>query len=81
MLLDQYRDFDRVLAFLDVDAALTASEAPKQDVPAEILELAQKRAEAKKAKDFAAADAIRAQINAAGWAVKDTPAGPEFSKL
>jgi cysteinyl-tRNA synthetase len=82
VLLDQYRDFDRVLAFLDVDAALAAAaEAPKQEVPAEILELARKRAEAKKAKDFAAADAIRAQINAAGWAVKDTPAGPEFSKL
>ena len=81
VILDQYRDFDRVLAFLDVDAALKDADAPKQDVPAEILELAQKRAEAKKAKDFAAADAIRAQINAAGWAVKDTPAGPEFSKL
>ena len=27
------------------------------------------------------ADALRAQINAAGWAVKDTPAGPELSKL
>ena len=82
VLLDQYRDFDRVLAFLDVDDALRAAEEkPAQDVPAEILELARKRAEAKKAKDFAAADAIRAQINAAGWAVKDTPAGPEFSKL
>lgn len=81
VLLDQYRDFDRVLAFLDVDSALEAADTPKQDVPAEILELAQKRAEAKKAKDFAAADALRAQINAAGWAVKDTPAGPELSKL
>ena len=28
-----------------------------------------------------AADELRAQINAAGWAVKDTPAGPELSKL
>ena len=37
--------------------------------------------ELQKAKDFAATDAIRAQINAAGWAVKDTPAGPELSKL
>ena len=81
VLLDQYRDFDRVLAFLDVDSALKAADAPKQDVPAEILELARKRAEAKKAKDFAAADALRAQINDAGWAVKDTPAGPELSKL
>jgi cysteinyl-tRNA synthetase len=82
ILLAQYRDFDRVLAFLDVDDAVKAAAAPvHQDVPAEILELAQKRVEAKKAKDFAAADAIRAQINAAGWAVKDTPAGPELSKL
>ena len=71
-----------MLAFLDVDDAVRAAEEkPAQDVPAEILELAQKRADAKKAKDFAAADAIRAQINAAGWALKDTPAGPDFSKL
>lgn len=49
--------------------------------PAEVLELVEKRAEAKKAKDWAAADAIRAQIAELGWAVKDTAQGPQLSKL
>jgi cysteinyl-tRNA synthetase len=77
-VLEQFRDFDKVLAVFDVDAA----EAPVQDaVPAEILELALKRVEAKKAKDFKAADALRDQIKAAGYLVTDTPKGPELKKL
>ena len=36
---------------------------------------------AKKAKDWAAADAIRAQLTEMGWAVKDTAQGPQLSKL
>ena len=38
-------------------------------------------AAAKKAKDWAAADAIRAQLTEMGWAVKDTAQGPQLSKL
>ena len=34
-----------------------------------------------KAKDFAKADAIRDQLKSLGWAVKDTAAGPEITKL
>lgn len=34
----------------------------KDEVPAEVTELVEKRAAAKKAKDWAAADAIRAQL-------------------
>ena len=44
-------------------------------------ELVEKRAAAKKAKDWAAADAIRAQLTKMGWAVKDTAQGPQLSKL
>ena len=36
---------------------------------------------AKKAKDWATADAIRAELTAMGWAVKDTAQGPQLSKL
>ena len=39
------------------------------------------RAAAKKAKDWAAADAIRAQLTEMGWAVKDTAQGPQLSKI
>ena len=33
------------------------------------------------AKDWATADAIRAQLTELGWAVKDTAQGPQLSKL
>ena len=38
------------------------------------------RAAAKKAKDFARADALRAEIAAMGWTVVDTAQGPQVSK-
>ena len=44
-------------------------------------ELVEKRAAAKKAKDWATADAIRAQLTELGWAVKDTAQGPQLSKM
>lgn len=53
----------------------------KDDTPAEIMELVQKRAEAKKARDWPAADAIRAQLSGMGWAVEDTPQGPRVSRI
>ena len=40
----------------------------------------EQRAAAKKAKDWATADAIRAQLTEMGWAVKDTARGPQLSK-
>ena len=43
--------------------------------------LVEQRAAAKKAKDWATADAIRAQLAGMGWAVKDTAQGPQLSKL
>lgn len=51
------------------------------DVPDEIKALAAKRAEAKAAKDWASADALRASITSLGYAVKDTKDGYEISKL
>lgn len=53
----------------------------KDEVPAQVTELVQKRADAKKAKDWATADAIRDQLTQMGWAVKDTAQGPQLSKL
>ena len=51
----------------------------KDEVPAEVTALVEKRAAAKKAKDVATADAIRAELTAMGWAVKDTAQGPQLS--
>ena len=53
----------------------------KDEVPAEVTELVAQRAAAKKAKDFATADAIRAKLTEMGWAVTDTAQGPKVSKL
>ena len=49
--------------------------------PPDIVALANERGAAKKAKDFARADAIRAELKAKGWVVEDTPKGPKLKKL
>ena len=77
VILDQFRRFDRVLAVFDVDAA--ASEEAV-DVPAGIMALAQKRIEARKAKDFKTADEIRDSLKAQGWVIIDTPQGMKVKK-
>ena len=41
------------------------------DVPADIQALAQQRWDAKQAKDWATADTLRKQLEAAGWLIKD----------
>jgi cysteinyl-tRNA synthetase len=45
------------------------------EVPPEMAELARRRDEARVARDWAAADALRDQIKAAGYVVEDTPSG------
>lgn len=45
------------------------------EVPADIQALAQQRWDAKQAKDWPAADALRKQLEAAGWLIKDTREG------
>jgi cysteinyl-tRNA synthetase len=41
------------------------------DVPLEIQSIAQRRWDAKQAKDWPAADALRKELETAGWLVKD----------
>ena len=45
------------------------------DVPADIQALAQQRWDAKQAKDWAAADTLRKELEAAGWLIKDSKEG------
>ena len=52
------------------------AEPHKPDVPEEIIRLVQARQTARDQQDWAAADALRAQIAALGWQVNDTPDGP-----
>lgn len=51
-----------------------------KNVPEEVLHLVELRAQAKKSKDWAAADMYRNQIQDLGYVVKDTPAGPSLQK-
>ncbi len=53
----------------------------KEEVPADIAALVSERAEAKKAKDWPRADAIRAELTQKGWQVEDTPKGPKVSRI
>ena len=52
-----------------------------QAIPAEVLELANKRLQARKEKNFALSDALREQIKAFGYEIKDNKEGFELNKL
>ncbi len=51
------------------------------EIPKDVLEFAEKRLEAKKAKNYAEADSLREQIKSMGFAVKDTKDSYEISRL
>ena len=74
VILEAFEKFNTVLGSFDM-------EAEEEDVPAEIMELAQKRQEARKAKDFAAADALRDELKSKGYVIEDTPAGMKVKKI
>ena len=49
--------------------------AEQEDAPAELVALAEQRVAAREAKDFAEADRLRDEIEAAGWSVRDVDGG------
>ena len=72
-----YRDFDRVIGCFEIDAVRESAE-----IPAEVTALAEARAAARKAKDFAESDRIRDELTKLGYAIKDVPGGAwELKKL
>ena len=70
-------DYDRVLA---LDLLKPYPEEKKDDEDPEILAKIAERAAAKKAKDYAKADAIRAELAAQGITLIDTPQGTVYKK-
>ncbi len=69
-------------AFASIDAVLAIAPAPatQDETPAHVVALAAERVAAKKARDFARADALRAEIRSMGWVVEDTPSGPKLKR-
>ncbi len=93
VVFDWVRETNRALAAGEVDARRAANDLaawdlidsvfalgarPIGEVPAQIMALAEARDAAKKARDFAQSDSLRAQIRALGWLVEDTPKGPKL---
>jgi cysteinyl-tRNA synthetase len=75
-----------MLAVLGLDPADPAWGAPSTDdakltqaIDVLVAGLLEQRTQAREAKDFATADAIRDRIKAAGIEVEDTPDGPKWS--
>jgi len=83
------KDFERVLSLGLVDAARRLKEkaaeeeekasGPKDEFTLKIEDMIEKRLEAKKARDFATADAIRAELTEMGVDIIDTPQGTKYT--
>ena len=73
---------DKVLSLnLIENAKALGADTEAAEIPAEVLALVEQRKEARKAKDFAQADALRDQITALGWQIRETRQGTEITKL
>ncbi|RME72714.1 MAG: cysteine--tRNA ligase [Verrucomicrobia bacterium] len=69
--------FDRVMFAL----GLRLDDEPRVEIPPQIRELAEKRWAAKQQKDWPTADALRAEIQAAGWQMLDRRDGYDLQPL
>jgi cysteinyl-tRNA synthetase len=65
-------------AWKTFDTILGLGDAIKT-IPPDVQALLDRRADARKARDFAASDSLRQEIEALGWRVKDTPKGQEVT--
>jgi cysteinyl-tRNA synthetase len=72
-LMHGWRDHDLLRRALDVFGL--SSLAEQREAPPEILELAERRRQARTARDFEEADRLRAEIEAAGWEARDVADG------
>jgi cysteinyl-tRNA synthetase len=72
-VMHSWRDHELLWRALDVFGL--ASLAEQREAPAEIVELARRRQEARTARDWEEADRLRAEIEAAGWEARDVSEG------
>ena len=71
---------DDLLGLQFIDRAQKLVDLERESAPAEIVALAESRATAKANRDWATADALRAEIDAAGWTVLDNKDGYKIIK-
>ncbi|BCS80396.1 cysteine--tRNA ligase [Anaerocellum diazotrophicum] len=72
---DTLKELCSILGILD------QYEEKKDEIPPEILELVEKRNEARKAKNFLEADRIRDELKSLGYIVLDTPQGTKVERV
>ena len=72
-VLHGWRDHDLLGRALDIFGLASLAEAA--DAPPEVVELAERRRQARTARDFDEADRLRAEIEAAGWEARDVADG------
>ena len=72
-MLHGWRDHELLRLALAIFGLESLAEAV--DAPPEIVELAQRRRDARAARDFDEADRLRAEIEAAGWEARDVADG------
>ena len=68
-------------AWSAADSVLGLGNPPAAAAPAAVVAWAEERVAAKKAKDFARADALRNEVKNAGWIIEDTPTGPKLKPI
>jgi cysteinyl-tRNA synthetase len=72
-VMHEWRDHELLLQALRVFGLESLAE--REEAPAEIVELAERRTKARSARDFAEADRLRGELEAAGWEVRDDADG------
>jgi cysteinyl-tRNA synthetase len=75
-VMHEWRDHDLLRRALEVFGLESLAES--EDAPAALHELAARRAAARGNGDFGAADELRAEIEAAGWEVRDVAGDPGY---
>ena len=75
-VLDAFKRMDEVLGVI-----FFGREKVEVEIPAEIQALADLRAEARKARNWAESDRLRGELAAKGWAVKDSKDGQQLQKV
>lgn len=76
-VIHEWRDHELLRRALDVFGLASLADLP--EAPPSVVALARRRQEARAARDFDRADELRAEIEAAGWVVRDS--GDGFSLL